>query len=731
MPHLPSAFSSPSSHQPSFIRIPKMSDASWRSDTSDGSGPNTPGEDHTLAFIFDSYRYSMASVSASTGNRTGSVTPESGLQSAKHSVGETERDEQEVLEEFESPVRNMLASTGVHPSPFRFGAASDLRVRMEAMNSRGFDGDKEEDLESVAPPRSSTDSFDMANIPRLSTIFPRSSTIDSLASIRSSQSTLSSSPPSETIPIDDATTELDAARRLFDLHFKAHSDTSSTPRPNNIAHPPASALPDSPTRSRTPSSRRKSVKGLVIGAPSIGSATGAPVWRAASNSPVQIGSSRDVFGTARSPATPSSAASYISSPMSQIHSPTSPPSVTVQGATPAPPSRRLDYSEPSRTYYDDPNAAQLRGGRRPKLTIPSADGEPAQYALHPPSASSSPNFASGGSASTPTSPAFTVNSNTSSPSTSSFAEEWRTTARERERSNNSSLREASHPLPSNKLRKPNLRLKTEQQTPAQMLNISSPTSLDMAPSHSTHTLASLASRDVFSSPPPPPTPPQQPPSPRRLNHKSSKGLFTRKLSGRAEGTTQPSGAFPATKGISSKDFEDETVKLGRGVEFEMVKPLRDILQPGGECQDSEENDRVEELKSPTTPLSRPSMAVSSRSYDDSGSSESGHGLNELRTAASSYSTHVNGAGRPLSMALDEQSIENHRAKELRWIKALSSMSPSAMRKSKKMRALVHAGIPASVRGRVWCSLAGVEDVRIEGYYSVSARASRRLPNALY
>lgn len=698
MPLLPSTFSSPSSNHPSFTRMPKTSDASWNSDTSNGSAPATPGEDHTLAMIFDSYRYSISS--NTTVHRTGSATPESGARGGLQSDAETERDDEEVLD-FESPVRQRSLGPSAQASPFRFGAASDLRVRMEA--SRGGSGGEKEEVEHMAPPRFSTDSFDMANIPRLSTIFPRSSTVDSLASIRSSQSTISRSPPSETIPIEDATAELDAARRLFSSHFSGPQDYAGTPRALATSPPPSDALPDSPTRTRLPNPRRKSIKGLTISSPVTGAGAGVPIWRAASNSPVHVTTPVDVFGS-----TPSSAASLVPSPMSTTSSSSSShstPTVTVQGASPAPPRRRLDYSsqDSARTYFDDPEAPQLRGQWRPKLTMASSNGEPAQYALHPTNA---PTAANGSSSPSPNSPRA-ANSNSSSPSTSSFNEEWRAPGRERERSATSSLRETSLPPPAAKLRKPNLRLKMQQQQ-VQTFNISSPISVDMCPSLSSASLSSIAGgSDVFSSPPPPPTPSQLPSSPRRLNHKSSKGLFTRKPSRTDASTVTPSnGGFPSSKGISSKDFEDETIKLKEG-HFEMVKPLRDALQG---------DDELEELKSPSSTVGRPSMAVSSRSYEDSGSSEGGH-AGDVRSAASSFSPPTG-------------SVENHRANELQWVKLLGSSSGAAsLRKSKKVRALVHAGIPSSVRGRVWCSLAGVEDVKIEGFYQVRFVLLALPPNA--
>lgn len=693
MPHLPSAFSSPSSHS----RAPKFSDASWRSDASDGSasGPATPGaEDLTLAMIFDSYRYSSASMATVDTTRG----PDRGSKIGGSSDAETERDEEEETEELlelSSPGRGGSEGRGqqMDRQPFRFGAASTLR--MQAMTSgRGERQGLDELDELPRPPRFSTDSFDVGTIPRLSSIFPRSSTTDSLASL----STLSSSSTSGSIPIENPTTELDAARRLFDAHFTS---------PRVLPSPPSSALPDSPTRTRSAGARRKSVKGLAISSPvSAVSATTGPAWRATpSNSPVGV-LSDDVSGVDHSPTTPSSTTSSRSSPSSTSH-----PRVTVHGASPAPPSRRLDYH--------DGSAGQLRGHWRPKLTIASSEGEPGHYALHPSTSSpSSQHLRSATNSSAPPSPAFSFNSvsSASSPSASLFTEEWRMSrdhaaaaAAAAVMPTPSSPREQAQVHSTAKLRKPNLRLKTQPAVHQQQ--ISSPIELDVAHSLTSPSLSSASTRDVFlASPRPPPTPsqpsyspqlpstPSHPPtSPRQLKHKTSRGLFTRKLSGRGEAATPASPALvalPASKGISSKDFEDETVKVGGG-EFDIVKPLMSTL-------------------------GRSPLASSGQSFDDFGSSEGGHG-DDMRSPSGSYSSHGLDASSS-SFGLDEQSVENHRAKELAWVKALGSQSVAAMRRSKKMRALVHAGIPSSLRGRVWCLLAGTEDVKVEGRYKVCLAA---------
>lgn len=672
LPRLPSVFPSPSSvQQPPLHRVPKASDASWTSSDSDGivSGPTTPGaEDLTFNLIFDSYyRYSTASMATVDGGRPSVLTSGPGTgNDAETEQDEVDEDEEEELSQLDSPVEQIVAEVGQGRQPFRFGAASTLR--MEALTGKSGRSRQEELQLPPRPPRFSTDSFDVNTIPRLSTIFPRSSTADSLASISTSRSAHSSS-TSESIPIENPVAELDAARRLFDAHFTTHESA------------PVSDLPDSPTRTRSAGARRKSIKGLAISSPvSAVSAANRPAWRAtASDSPVGA-DLNDVFSD---PDTPSSS-SHQSSPSSA-----DPPRVTVYGASPSHPNRRLDY-------YDDTSAGQLRGQWRTKLTLASSDGEPAQYALHPGSASpSSQLLQSATDFSAPPSPAFSMQSasSASSPSASLFTEEWRMSRR---------LEPTSPQQPptssSAKLRKPNLRLKT-QPGPQQ---ISAPVEMARSPS-----LSSSSTHDAFlSSPRPPPAPSQAPYSPprstaayhppqapRQLKHKTSRGLLTRKLSGRGEAAVPSppaSVALPANKGISSKDFEDETVKVNGG-EFEIVKPLMSALR-------------------------RPSFASSRPSVDDfGGSSEGGHTV-EAKSPGGSYSSH----GLELSHGLDETSVENHRAKELAWVKALGSgMSVKAMRKSGKIRALVHAEIPSSLRGKVWTLLSGASEVKVDGVYRVS------------
>jgi hypothetical protein len=61
-------------------------------------------------------------------------------------------------------------------------------------------------------------------------------------------------------------------------------------------------------------------------------------------------------------------------------------------------------------------------------------------------------------------------------------------------------------------------------------------------------------------------------------------------------------------------------------------------------------------------------------------------------------------------------VEAHRARELKWISAMSSTPPSHARKSKKIRKLLQEGVPASVRYQVWAHLTDSKAKRIDRLY---------------
>ena len=65
----------------------------------------------------------------------------------------------------------------------------------------------------------------------------------------------------------------------------------------------------------------------------------------------------------------------------------------------------------------------------------------------------------------------------------------------------------------------------------------------------------------------------------------------------------------------------------------------------------------------------------------------------------------------------DASVEAHRARELKWISAMSTTPPSQARKGKKIRKLLQEGVPASVRYQVWAHLTDSKAKRIEGLYA--------------
>lgn len=574
-----------------------------------------------------------------------------------------------------SPVRRQ--DPELEGSPFRFGAASDLRLQMRS--GAGAPSSAQSPAEKLAAHRQSTDSF-AGVIPRLSTIFPRSSTLDSLDSIRtasqgSNRSTDSPLPAVANDGLsreqDSSNAELEAARRLFDQHFVGPQVDASSGNEHAV-------LPDSPTRTRPPNTRRKSVKGLTISSPFVPSpVSGAASWRPpASLSPVNSASDCATFDVStaspQSPRLVSGAFVRDDQPIRPIK--------THYTAT--------DYS---RSFFDQADASQ-RLGPRPELTVTSdfhlhpqraAPPSPAQLLSRTPSSRSSPasTFASGQS-----SPAISEQSTSGS------------IRREREWSASASPRDVSSNF--SQAGKPGLKART----PAPLI-ISSPIHLD----HQQPSSAPLTrQRDVSASPITPVSAPL-PSSPRALNHKMSKGLlpFGRKSSGRsiADGDKAP---LTATRmvGISSKDFEDETVRLQK-VEFEIVKPMmRDVLA----SDSGSDGKSVSQL---STSASRPSLAISGLSHEDDTSEDTSHHFH------GGFNVSTSASVRPVSMMMDAQTIENHRARELKWVKALSSMAPSSLRKNKKMRAMLLEGVPSSVRGRVWSYLAEVENVRVAGRYNVS------------
>ncbi|GAA5987721.1 hypothetical protein JCM10908_007182 [Rhodotorula pacifica] len=168
-----------------------------------------------------------------------------------------------------------------------------------------------------------------------------------------------------------------------------------------------------------------------------------------------------------------------------------------------------------------------------------------------------------------------------------------------------------------------------------------------------------------------------------------------------------------TTGISNRDFEEETIQIGKS-EFEIVKPLATMLLNDSEPISSpsldESRPSVSTAESePFTP-SRPRAAtLAASSMPTSPTTPStpyklGSSLTRSTTSMSHFSPPTPGSVE----GNGKGTLDEYRAREAKWIAALSSMSPAQIRKSKKMRGLVQSGIPSSVRGKVWAYLAETE-----------------------
>lgn len=99
-----------------------------------------------------------------------------------------------------------------------------------------------------------------------------------------------------------------------------------------------------------------------------------------------------------------------------------------------------------------------------------------------------------------------------------------------------------------------------------------------------------------------------------------------------------------------------------------------------------------------------------RPESPSTSTLSGRATSPVATASSPT------ASRKYSLE-SQQSAEVHRQRELKWIAAMTSIPPSQMRKSKKVKKLLLEGVPSSVRYVVWANLANVQARRMEGVYA--------------
>lgn len=69
-------------------------------------------------------------------------------------------------------------------------------------------------------------------------------------------------------------------------------------------------------------------------------------------------------------------------------------------------------------------------------------------------------------------------------------------------------------------------------------------------------------------------------------------------------------------------------------------------------------------------------------------------------------------------APERKDVKAHREREAKWLSIVSKMDAGAVKKDAKLKKLVRAGIPASVRGKAWQFLAGSAEFRKDGLYEV-------------
>lgn len=662
-----------------MLRRMTSDDSGWGRFASEEGLARSPNGEDTEIFIFDSYRYSSASsIAGSLAAPDSPSKSSSGRRSVLASAEKRRRESPMTLQGMqEEEQEECYDGRGalVHASPIRLDArdvASKLRGQLEA--GVPF---HEPPVEARSRKVTVSTGSEMEGIPQLRDLFPRLSTADSLASVASFDSrshppsphNLQPPSPSHSSPIDAP-----ISRQLFH-HFSPPSSPHDGPQSRALLGLPDSPSPTSPDSPRPSSLRKGGAKGLKIGSPS---------------SPVFVSGTR--------PAWRPSDGDTTSQEDGLANSPTSAaPSLTVQVPSPQPPRNR------TKEYYDDPNPPPL-GSWMPKLTIPSTSANPStyQYALPLPPSPNAPStpFHSPSASSFSSTP----NSNNNSPRSPSFSSSIHRSQ------SNSSLRDGP-----SKLRKPNLRNKTSQAllkaglTDAAISVAGSPScssandpeSMRFAQARGRRTPSADYDDDDGGS--------SGRSSAGTLARKQSNSMFSFGKKGKEEKPAKVDYGAP----VSSKDFEEETVQLGK-TEFELIKPARAALYQNGDGSE--------------VALSPAFASHPRRSFDSDDAQHSPH-PRRMDSSASSpnlgqYSSHqsTTSLGSYLLLLppppLDERSVENHRAKELRWVQTMSALSASAVKKSKKVKLLVQAGIPSSVRGRVWGFLAEADSDKVEGLFHV-------------
>ncbi|GJN91048.1 hypothetical protein Rhopal_004063-T1 [Rhodotorula paludigena] len=724
------------------------------SDSTDGSagtsGPNTPGDDPTLAFIFDSYRYSRVNSEMSLAGRGGqSLSEPSSPVVERHA-----RRPSEAVEELADSSADF--SWEMPPPSLRpFGAASQLRSRLESSDQQ-----LEPPALASAPlagaDRLASDSFassslDGVRIPRMSEIFPRSSTGDSLASIRSGESSSldlsglgigrrgSDDPTARYAMWAPATPTKDWSPRRASGTPESRASAIS----RRLSRPDEEVLrsPDSagatPTRPRA-SPRRQSV-------PELWSPPRSQVLEPEALGMASLSSREDDVTPPRrqrQASVPVTDAQHLEHDLDAsrrlFHSFFQPPQELVDaaasaaragGRAPAAPAVHDLPSSPRQETPSRPHRKSVKGLKISEPIVPGAqtvaplwrsqgDASPIQQALphergwgednvfvssrtsiqlpphvavvdaspssariyrtqrtqddispFPHAASMARSHTTGSSPSPATASPQTFASAASSPATGSF-EDPRPSFDAPHRSGSG----AGGP---NKLRKALHRTKS-------------------SPSLSHHANASSVSLGA-----------NQPLPVRQLD----------------EGVDRQ---IDYSTGISHKDLEEETVHVGKS-EFEMVKPYAALLAQAGEEEPSPSlpAHAPSELSSPrpSTSSHRDALVTPRRPAPPSHSTTdiSQHSYATAYTAIPEYGRSAASLSHfspptPASVEGGGRALDDYRSKEAKWLQALSSMSPSQVRKSKKLRALAQAGVPSSVRGKVWAFLAEAEVDKREGLY---------------
>jgi len=209
----------------------------------------------------------------------------------------------------------------------------------------------------------------------------------------------------------------------------------------------------------------------------------------------------------------------------------------------------------------------------------------------------------------------------------------------------------------------------------------------------------------------------------------SAGSLPRKTSTEIEPSSSSDSRVPASAPSSSAPLgRSGSLRSKISLSALRAKSLRDddVLHEGDTVQ---VKDTDFELVRPNT--TRPRVSEDSTANSKSSGSEGRPSF--LRVESPATSTTSGGASdtrspvSPSAMSLppmtatqtitSSSAVEAHRARELKWISAMSSTPPSQARRSKKIRKLLQEGVPASVRYQVWAHLTDSRAKRIEGLYA--------------